>query len=138
MKLRFVLILAAAGLLAGCGLSDQQKADYASVQRADVSTAIYDKMVHGDPLSVSDIIALSQARVADGVIVRYIRDHGTAYYLSREDLDNLHAAEVSPSVIDFMQRTGYEPPPPYGPYAPGPYFYPPPISVGIGFGGHWH
>jgi hypothetical protein len=135
MKLRFLFVIAAAGLLAGCGLSPQQKADYAAVQRADVSTAIYDKMVHGDPLSVGDIIALSQARVADGVIVRYIRDHGTIYYLSKEDFDNLHAGGVSPSVIDYMARTG-PPPGPY--YAPGPYFYPPPIAVGIGFGGRWH
>ena len=140
MKIRLLLLVAATCLLAGCGLSDQQKADYASVQRSGVSSAIYDKMVHGDPLSVNDVISLSQARVSDSVIVRYIRDQGTVYALNGEDFDRLHRAGVSPSVIDFMARTGYPGPYPYGP-GPGPYFYPPPVAIGIGIGGgggHWH
>ena len=134
MKLRLFLIAAAACALAGCGLSDQQKADYASVQRAGVSPAIYDKMMHDDPLSVGDIISLSQARVSDGVIIRYIRDHGTVYVLTGPDFDRLHKGGVSESVADFMAQTGN---PGYGPYGPGPgpYFYPPPVAVGIGFGG---
>ena len=134
MKHRILLLIAVAGLLAGCGLSDQQKADYASVQRSGVSPAIYDKMVHGDPLSINDIVSLSQARVSDAVIVRYIRDQGTVYALNGEDFDHLHQAGVSPSVIDYMARTGYPGP---GPYGPGPYVYPPPVAVGIGFGGRW-
>ena len=138
MKSRILLLVVAACALAGCGLSDQQKADYASVQRAGVSPAIYDKMVHDDPLSINDVISLSQARVSDAVIVRYIRDHGTVYALNGEDFDHLQKAGVSPSVIDYMARTGY--PGPYGPYGPGagPFFYPPPLSIGLGFGGHWH
>ena len=138
MKLRLLLLVTAGCALVGCGLSDQQKADYASVQRAGVSPAIYDKMVHGDPLSVGDVIALSHARVSDGVIVRYIRDHGTVYVLSGYDMDRLHKEGVSPSVIDFMAQTG-NPGWPYGP-GPGPYPYVyPPVSVGIGIGGggHW-
>jgi hypothetical protein len=139
MKHRILLLFAAVSLLAGCGLSDQQKADYASVERSGVSSAIYDKMVHDDPLSVNDIIALSQAHVSDGVIVRYIRDHGTVYYLSPPDIDHLHQAGVSPSLIDYMAQSGYPGPYPYGP-GPGPYFYPPPVAIGIGIGGggHWH
>ena len=128
-----LLLFTACCALAGCGLSDQQKADYASVQRAGVSPAIYDKMVNGDPLSVGDVISLSQARVSDGVIVRYVRDHGTVYVLSGYDFDRLHKGGVSPSVIDFMAQTG-RPGWPYGPgpYGPAPY---PPVSVGIGVGG---
>ncbi len=138
MKIRLVLLAVAACLLAACGPTDQQLADYASVQRAGVSPAIYDKMVHDDPLSIGDIISLSQARVSDGVIVRYIRDHGTVYVLSGADFDRLHNAGVSPSVVDYMAHTAYGGP--YGPYGPGPgpYIYPPVIGVGVGFGGgHW-
>jgi hypothetical protein len=135
MKLRILLALAATCLLAGCGLSDQQKADYASVQRAGVSSAIYDKMVHGDALSVGDIISLSRAGVSDGVITRYIRDNGTIYALSSADFDRMHKAGVSPSVVDFMASTAPPPGYPYGPYGPyGPYPYPP-VAIGIGFGG---
>jgi len=135
MKLRLLPILALTFLLAGCGLSDQQKVDYAAVQRSGVSSAIYDKMMHGDPLSVNDVAALSRARVSDGVIIRYIRDHDTVYALTSADYDTLHAAGVSPSVVDFMTRVG-----PAGPYVPGPYYPAPPIAVGVGvgFGGHWH
>jgi hypothetical protein len=139
MKMRLLILVAVACTLAGCGLSDQQKADYASVQRAGVSPAIYDKMMHDDALSIGDIISLSQAGVSDGVIVRYIRDHGTVYVLSGADFDRLHKGGVSNSVVDYMAHTGY--PGPY-PYGPGPYFYPPPVAVGVGFGfgggGHWH
>jgi hypothetical protein len=133
MNRRVLLLFVATCLLTACGLSDQQKADYASVQRAGVSPAIYDKMVHDDPLSINDIISLSRAHVSDGVIVRYIRDHGTVYALNGQDMDHLRQAGVSPSVVDFMARSGY-PGGPYGP-GPGPYFYPPPIAIGFGFGG---
>ena len=124
-------------LLAACAPSEEQQTDYNAVQRSGVSPAIYDKMVHDDPLSINDVISLSRAGVSDGVIVRYIRDHGTIYALNSEDIDHLHQAGVSPSVVDFMVRSGDPGYYPYGP-GPGPYFYPPPIAVGIGFGGHWH
>ncbi len=132
-RVLFLFVLTCA--LTACGLSDQQKADYASVQRSGVSPAIYDKMVHDDPLSISDIISLSQAHVSDGVIVRYLRDHGTVYALNSQDYDQLHQAGVSPSVVDYMARSGGYP----GPYGPGPVIYPPPVAIGIGFGGggHW-
>jgi hypothetical protein len=149
MKLRLLLLLAATALLAACGPSEQQKADYAAVQRAGVNPAIYDKMVHGDPLSVGDICSLSRAGVSDGVITRYIRDQGTVYALNSGDYDRLKHAGVSNSVIDFMAQTSYPGYPygPYGPYGPYPYGYPygpywgPPVVVGFGFGGgyrHWH
>jgi len=127
-------------LLAACGPTDQQLADQHAVERSGVSPAIYDKMVHDDPLSLSDIVSLSEARVNDGVIIRYIRDHGTPYFLTPPDFDYLHKGGVSQSVIDFMASTA----PPGGPYGPGPgpVFLGPPIGIGIGIGGggyhHWH
>jgi hypothetical protein len=150
MKLRLLLVLAAAALLSACGLSDQQKADYAAVQRSGANPAIYDKMMHGDPLSIGDICSLSRAGVSDGIITRYIRDQGTVYVLNSSDYDRLKHAGVSNSVIDFMAQTsspGYGPYPygPYGPYPYGPYYgpyYGPPVVLGFGFGGgyyhHWH
>jgi hypothetical protein len=152
MKLRLIFLVAVAGLLAACGPTEQQKADYASVQRAGVNPAIYDKMVHGDALSIGDVCSLSRAGVSDGVITRYIRDQGTIYTLSSSDYDRLKHAGVASSVIDFMAQTSY-PGYPYGPYPYGPYGYPygypygpyygPPVSIGIGFGGgygyrRWH
>jgi hypothetical protein len=118
-------------LLAACAPSEQQQADYSVVRSARVSPAIYDKMMHDDPLSVSDIAALGQARVNDGVIIRYIRDHGTVYYLSPPDIEYLQKQGVSQSVIDFMAQTA--------PQGPGGGPYPVPgVGVGIMFGPYWH
>jgi hypothetical protein len=151
MKLRLLLVVAAAALLSACGLSDQQKADYAAVQRSGVSPAIYDKMMHGDALSIGDVCSLSRAGVSDGIVIRYIRDQGTIYALNSSDFDRLKHAGVSASVIDFMAQTGYPGypygpypygPGPYGPYPYGPYWGPPVVGIGFGFGGggyhHWH
>ena len=112
-------------VLTACGLSDQQKADYSSVQRSGVSSAIYDKMMHDDALSIYDIKALSRAHVSDAVVLRYMRDHGTVYYLSSSDIDSLRKAGVSQSVIDYMLQTGQN---------NGPQFYP---TIGIGYGPYW-
>ena len=144
-------------LLAACGPDAQQQADYAAVERSGASPAIYDKMVHGDPLSLSDIVSLTHARVNDGVILRYIRDQGTVYYLHRDDFKlsarqwrfaergRLHGLHLEPN---YWGPGAY---PYYGPYGgPGPYYGPGPgitvpdpfvpIGIGIGIGGgggHW-
>ena len=141
MLKRYWVFLAVPFLLAACA-SDQQRADQAAVESSGVSPAIYDKMVHDDPLSVNDIAALSRARVNDGITIRYIRDHGTRYFLSQGEIQYLQRNGVSPSVIDYMVQTGQGGPYGPGPYGPGPYPYGPPISIGIGvgggYGGHWH
>jgi hypothetical protein len=140
MKHSRLLVFLLPLLLTACGLSDQQKADYASVERSGVSSATYDKMVHDDALSLYDIKALARARVNDGVILRYLRDHGTIYTLNSADVQDLRNAGVSQSIVDYMLQTpreygagpvigvgiGYGPGwyNPYGPY--GPYYYPPP------------
>jgi hypothetical protein len=120
--------------LTACGMSDQQKADYSVVQSSGVNSAVYDKMMHGDALSLYDIKALSRAHVRDAIILRYLRDHGTIYNLSSQDVTDLQKAGVSQSVIDYMMQTpqmfgspavyypyvGFD----YGPYwGPGPRYY---------------
>jgi hypothetical protein len=138
MKVRRILaLLVLPLLLTACGLSPQQKADYASVQESGVSPAIYDKMVHGDRLSLYDIKSLARARVNDGVILRYLRDHNSVYYLNSDDVTSLRKAGVSQSIVDYMLQTpsyydgGY---PGYGPYWGDPYWgYWDPYWYGGGF-----
>lgn len=116
MKMRGMIVLVTALALAGCGTSARQEADYASVHRAGVPPPLYDKMLRGGALTVDDVITLSKDGVDDGIIVRYIRDHGTVYRLTRHDTARLHAGGVSPSVIDFMLHTDYRgPDSPWGP-----------------------
>ena len=143
MKAFRLLVLVLPLFLAACAMSDQQKADYATVQASRVSPAIYDKMMHGDALSLYDIEALTRAHVSDGVILRYLRDHETIYYLISKDVQELAKAGVSQSIIDYMLQTGQmNPPPYYGPYygpygGPYPYWGPGPVFF-IGGGGHYH
>jgi len=149
MKLLRLLVLLVPLFFTACGLSDQQKADYSRVQSSGVSTAVYDKMVHGDALSLWDIKALSRAQVSDAIIIRYLRDQGTAYYLSADDVTGLRKAGVSQSIVDYMLQSArdygpgpyaYPYPYPYGPYWGGPYWGPY-WGGGFWYGGggrHWH
>jgi len=120
-----LLVLILPLFLSACGLTDQQKADYARVQRSGVNAAVYDKMVHGDDLSLWDIKALSRAGVNDGVILRYLRDHNTIYYLNSGDVNSLQKAGVSQSVIDYMLQTPRT-------NGPGPV-----VGIGVGYGPYW-
>jgi hypothetical protein len=148
MKLsRLLALLVVPLVLAACGPTAQQQADYTAVQRSGVPDAVYDKMVHGDALSLNDIEDLSRARVNDGIILRYIRDQGTIYTLNSADVTNLRRAGVSQSVVDYMLQSAhdfYNYPPVYDPYygpwwGPwyGPGFYGPVIYF-HGGGGHHH
>ncbi len=76
-----------------------------TVQNSGVSSATYDKMLHGDELSVYDVCALERAHVNEGVILRYLRERGTVYVLSSGDIARLQKAGASQSLIDYMERT---------------------------------
>jgi hypothetical protein len=148
MKLsRLVGLLVVPLFLAACGPTAQEQADYGAVQRSGVSAATYDKMVHGDALSLVDIEDLSHAQVNDGIILRYLRNTGTIYTLNSADVVNLRHAGVSQSVIDYMLQTArqyYDYPPVYDPwFGPwwgpwyGPGYYDPGIIIDV-HGGHHH
>ena len=79
-------------------------------------------MMHGDDLSLYDIKALSHAGVNDGVILRYLRDHGTVYVLNSDDVTSLRKAGVSQSIVDYMLHTPQS-------NNPGPV-----IGIGVGYG----
>jgi hypothetical protein len=123
MKFLRLFVLLVPLVLTACGLSSQQKADYARVQTSGVSSAIYDKMVHGDALSLYDIKALTRAGVNDGIILRYMRDQHTIYSLNSDDVTSLRHAGVSQSIVDYMLQT---------PRMFGPDFYPYPYPYGYG------
>jgi hypothetical protein len=108
-------------LLAACGLTPQEKEDYAVVQQSGIDPAVYDKMVQGDDLSLSDVKELSRARVGDDITLRYMRNQKTVYYLTNVDVGALRKACVSPGVIDYMLQTPRE----FASYYP---------AIGAGFG----
>ena len=117
MRLNRIFLLALPLLVTACGPTAQERADDAAVMRAGVSAATYDKMVHDDQLSVTDIENLARAHVSEGVTIRYLRDHSSYYSLNSTDVAHLLKAGVSHSVIDYMLQSDRN----YGAYGGSPY-----------------
>ena len=65
----------------------------------------YTRVEQGQPLSIADVKALSQAKVSDDVIINQIRNSHTVFHLSASDIIDLHNAGVSENVINFMIST---------------------------------
>jgi outer membrane lipoprotein SlyB len=61
-----------------------------------------DRMDRGEPLTLSDVIKLSQGGVSDDAIIIYLRDTKSTYNLSQTQIRRLQDAGVSQRVIDFM------------------------------------
>jgi hypothetical protein len=144
---RILPLILAALFLAGCGTVNQQ--DREVLRAHDVSPDVYDKMLYGDPLSLDDVIELSQRDVPPGLITKYMYKIDTVYVLAKADVRRLRSAGVNEQVIAYMLSTAPQEPGPYpGPYAypyPGPYYpygpypygyYGPTIFVG-GYGWGW-
>jgi hypothetical protein len=117
-SIRFLPLLLATLFLAGCGTLTQQ--DRTVLQSQGVSPDVYNKMLYGDPLSLSDVIELSQRAVPPGLITNYMDKVGTVYVLGKSDVKRLRAAGVNEVVIAYMLSTA----PAYGPGGPPPYPYP--------------
>jgi hypothetical protein len=148
---RFFLLLLIPVLLAGCETINSR--DREVLRDHNVPQDVFDKMLYGDPLSLDDVITLSQRGVPPGLIIHYIDETDTAYRLRKADVKQLRSAGVSEQVISYMLSTcppygpvgypgGYPYPPPY-PYPYGPYYYGadyygPVVVVGGGYGrGGW-
>lgn len=99
------LIGSAAGIIAGgligAGLDEQ---DRKTIERTSPRTV--DRMERGDPLTLNDVIKLSQGGVSDDTIMNYIRNSGSAYQLTQAQVRRLQDAGVSQDVIQYMIDTG--------------------------------
>lgn len=98
------LIGAAAGAITGGVIGNSIDQEQAAELRAQ-APATYQRVVQGQPLSISDIEAMSQANVSDDVIISQIRNTHTVFHLSASDIIALHNAGVSENVINFMINT---------------------------------
>ena len=64
------------------------------------------KIDNGEPLSVEDVKAMSQAGIDDNVIMSQIQSTHSVFYLTSQDIINLKNIGVSQRVIDYMIQTG--------------------------------
>lgn len=99
------LIGGAAGLIAG-GLVgvilDTQ--DRLVMQKNSPRTV--DRMDRGDPLTINDVIKLSQSGVSDDTIMQYIGESLSFYTLSQTQIRRLQHSGVSQRVINTMIESG--------------------------------
>jgi outer membrane lipoprotein SlyB len=94
---------ALAGGLIGASLDEQDKKIM-----EQKSPRTVERMDRGEPLTVSDVIKLSQGGVSDETIIRYIKETKTHYNITQEQIDRMRAGGVSQRVINFMLNTGME------------------------------
>jgi outer membrane lipoprotein SlyB len=91
---------AVAGGLIGHSMDMQEQA-----RLREQAPQTYVRVEQGQPLSVADVKALSEARISDDVIMSQIRNSRTVYHLSAADIIDLHNAGVSQQVINSMINT---------------------------------
>jgi uncharacterized protein YcfJ len=92
---------AVGGGLIGASL-DQQ--DREIMERTSPRTV--DRMDRNEPITVNDVIKLSQGGVSDETIIRYIDRTKTTYNLTQAQINRMKAAGVSRRVINYMINTG--------------------------------
>lgn len=123
---------AAAGGLTGNAIDKSEAKTQAQIAAANAPP----------PLTVQNVVELTQQHISDGVIISQIRTTGSVYHLQPQDLEYMKANGVSDPVIYEMQATAYRAPRQV--YTQVPVGYqavyvappppPPPVGVGIGFG----
>ena len=138
---------AGAGALTGAAIGANKDDEEARARAAGDQARAQQAMAAA--VGVPDVVAMTQARVDEGIIIDRIHSHGIAAPLQTNDVIYLHQQGVSGNVIAAMQSQPvatqmpgqYYYPPPGAVYVDGAYYYerphyyypPPVVGVGIGF-----
>ncbi len=64
------------------------------------------RMDKGEPLTINDIIKLSQGGICDDTVIQYIKEQKTVYTLSQSQTKRMREAGVSQRVINSMIESG--------------------------------
>lgn len=88
--------IVAAGLI-GVVLDEQ---DRKVISKSSPRTV--DRMDRGEPLTLNDVIKLSQGGISDEAIISYLVETQTVYDLSQTQIRRLQGSGVSQRVIQFM------------------------------------
>lgn len=101
-----LLIGGAAGMIAagvmGVILDEQ---DRKVMEKSSPRTV--DRIDRGDPLTINDVIKLSEGGINDDTIIHYMQESESAYQLSQAQVRRLQEAGVSERVIHHMIDSGY-------------------------------
>jgi len=91
----------AGGALIGSSLDEQDR-----MIMDKTSPRTVERMDRGEPLTINDIIKLSQAGISDETIIQYMQKTKTTYNLSQAQINRLQEAGVSQRIINYMIDTG--------------------------------
>lgn len=91
------------GSLIGAALDTQ---DRKVMERSSPRTV--DRMDRTEPLTINDVIKLSQGGVSDDTILKYMEDSHSTYNLSQAQIRRLRDGGVSQRVIQFMIDSGQQ------------------------------
>src|SRR3569623_879138 len=101
---RFLFVLLTlAFVFTGCATLPRR--DQRLLDSYGVSGPTYDKMMHHEPITLDDIIYLSQKHVPGPFIVHYLRPTYVVYNLNGGDMVRLKHAKVEDGVIRYLQAT---------------------------------
>lgn len=89
-----------AGSLIGAALDTQ---DRKVLEKASPRTVT--RMDKGEPLTINDIIKLSQSSIHDDTILDYLKESGSHYTLSQTQIRRMQESGVSQRVINYMIET---------------------------------
>jgi hypothetical protein len=110
----------------------------AAIDNSERKQAIREAAAQNPPVSLTDIVQMTQKGSSDSVIIEQIRVTGSVYHLSSQEIMWLQDNGVREPVIREMQATAYRPARRVYTAAPvvQPVYVveePPPIGVGVGF-----
>lgn len=70
-----------------------------------LSPRTVERIDRNEPLTISDVIKLSQSGVSDDTILSYMKESGSSYTLSQPQIQRLQDAGVSQRVVNYMVET---------------------------------
>jgi hypothetical protein len=135
----FRLLLAICALsLGACATLYHRDREF--LQQHGVSGPLYEKMLHQEPLTVPEIIELSQHSVPPPFIIHYLQNSYFVYRLNTDDVLHLRKAGVAHEVIDYLLATPtmYSPQGPAGWYPYDPVLYGYPFAPGYYYGPRYY
>lgn len=98
-----ILVLVLAFALTGC--VTLYRRDRQFLQDHHITGALYDKMSRHEPLTLDEIIDLSQRGVPGPFIVHYLRPTYYVYKLNTDDVARLKQSGVPEGVIHYLLAT---------------------------------
>ena len=96
-------VVAVVVCFSACASLGHRDQDY--LRDRGISGSVFEKMRHHEPLTLDEIIALSQRGVSGPFLVHYLRPTYAVYKLSPADMTRLRQARVDEGLIRYLAST---------------------------------